>query len=70
MGGEEDGCTFVAQTEDGFLQQVGIDGIETAERLVEDENVRLVDNGGDELNLFLSHQLPISNLSNHSLSLF
>ena len=53
MGREQDGGTLVAQFEYRLFQEVGVDGVETAERLIEDEDFRLVDDGGDELDFLL-----------------
>ena len=53
MCGKQNGRALIAQFEDGFFQEVGIDGVEATERLVEDEDFRLVDDGGDELDFLL-----------------
>ena len=50
---KEDGVPLVAQFEYLAFEQFGIDGIETAERFVEDEQLGLVDDGDDELHLLL-----------------
>ncbi|MFM1942804.1 MAG: hypothetical protein RI897_1786 [Verrucomicrobiota bacterium] len=54
MGAEDDGGSGLAQFEDGLADGIGIDGVESAEGFIEDEEFRLVEGGGDELD-FLAH---------------
>ena len=44
---------LLAEVDEGVLQQRGVDGIEAAEGLVHDDEVGLVQQGGDELDLLL-----------------
>ena len=53
MGAEEDGLTLFAKVDQGIHQKRGVDGIEAAEGLVHDDEVGLVEEGGDELDLLL-----------------
>ena len=53
VGGEDDGGALRFKAQDFALEDVGIDGVEAAERLVEDEQLRLVQHGDDELHLLL-----------------
>lgn len=54
VGTEDDGGSGVAEFEDGLAYGIGIDGVETAEGFIEDEEFGLVEGGGDELDL-LAH---------------
>ena len=56
MGRENDRRARIAQREDLVLEQIGIDRIETAERLVENQQFGLVQHRDDELYL-LGHPL-------------
>jgi hypothetical protein len=53
VGGEEDGFALGAEVDEGVLQEGGVDGIEAGEGLVHDDEVGLVEEGGDELDLLL-----------------
>ena len=53
VGGVDDGVSGIAEPQDFGLQQFGVHGVETAERLVEDHQFRLVEDGDDELHLLL-----------------
>ena len=53
MGAEKDGLALLAEIDEGVHEQGGVDGIETAEGLVHDDEVGLVEQGGDELDLLL-----------------
>ena len=52
--GKDDRVSGIFQFEDFFFQQFGIYGVESAERFVEDQQLRFVDDGDDEL-YFLLH---------------
>ncbi len=56
VSAEDDGGAAAAEVEDGGADGFGADRIEAGERLVEDEEARLGNDGGDELNL-LAHAL-------------
>lgn len=51
--GEDDGAAAGVLLVDEVAHQAAIDGVEAAEDLVENQQVRLVDDGGDELHLLL-----------------
>jgi hypothetical protein len=51
VGAEDDGRAALAQLEHALAQHVGVDGIEAGERLVENQQLRPRDHGGDELHL-------------------
>ncbi len=53
VGGEDDGLALLLQAEHFVLHDAGIHRVETAEGLVEDQQVRVVDHGRDELHLLL-----------------
>src|SRR5438477_2828141 len=53
VGAEEDGLALLAEVNEGIHQKRGVDGIEAAEGLVHDDEVGLVEEGGDELDLLL-----------------
>ena len=53
MGREQHGGPAAVELEDDLLEHVLIERVETAERLVEDEQLRLVQNGRHELDLLL-----------------
>src|SRR3989442_5876691 len=53
VGGEEDGRTTVAQLQHHVLEHLCVDRIEPGERLVEDDERRLVQQRRDELDLLL-----------------
>lgn len=75
MGGKEDGRAVLAHLFDLAADHLGIDGVKTAERLVEDHDLRLVEDVDDKLNLlrhplgefldFLSAQFSMPNLASH-----
>ena len=54
--GKHDGGPFALQLRNLLLQQVRVDGVETAERFVQNEKRRFMENRGDELD-FLLHPL-------------
>ena len=54
MGTEYDRAAVAGQLVDFVLDEIGVDGIETAEGFVEDDESGLVQDGGDELQ-FLTH---------------
>lgn len=56
VGREDDGGPFVAQTQDFVFEQGGIDGIETTERFVENEQRRTMEDRDNKLQ-FLLHTL-------------
>src|SRR5581483_980281 len=56
MGREDDGGPAFAQIQYGFAEHLGVDRVQAAERLVEDDQLRPGDDGGDELDL-LRHAL-------------
>ena len=51
VGREDDGGAFVAQFQNLALEDSGVDGVETGERLVEDEQFRTVKHRDDKLDL-------------------
>ena len=53
VGGEENGAALLAEVDEGVHEEGGVDGIETAEGLVHDDELGLVEEGGYELNLLL-----------------
>ena len=53
MGREQDRSALLFQFEDHVLEHVRIDGIESGERLVHDDQLGLVQQRGDELDLLL-----------------
>ena len=53
VGAEEDGLALLAEVDEGVHEERGVDGIEAAEGLVHDDEVGLVEQGGDELDLLL-----------------
>ena len=53
VGGEEDGLALLAEIDEGVHEERGVDGIESAEGLVHDDEVGFVEQGSDELNLLL-----------------
>src|SRR6478609_4397125 len=53
VGGEDDRLPGPAELEDGVLEDLRVDRVESAERLVEDQEIRLVEQGTDELDLLL-----------------
>ncbi len=53
VGGEEDGSSLLAEVDEGVDEQAGVDGIEAAEGLVHDDELGLVQQGGNELDLLL-----------------
>ena len=53
VGREDYGVPFVAQFEDFFFQQFGVDWVEARKRLVKDEKLRLVKHGYYKLHLLL-----------------
>ena len=53
VGGEEDGAALFAEVDEGVHEEGGVDGIEAAEGLVHDDELGLVEQGGDELDLLL-----------------
>jgi len=53
MGGKEDGLALLLEIEERVFEDDGAGGIESAERLIKDHEVRIVNDGGDELHLLL-----------------
>src|ERR1700722_20889304 len=53
VGGEEDGAALFAKVDEGVHEKDGVDWIQAAEWLVHDDEFRLVEEGGDELDLLL-----------------
>src|SRR5213083_1893219 len=53
VGREQDRLPAAAQVEHGVLHHLSIDGIEPRERLVENQEIRVVEHGRDELHLLL-----------------
>src|SRR6185436_8766918 len=53
VGGEDDALALLAVVEEEVLEQLLVQGIETGEWLVEEEQVGLVEDGADELHLLL-----------------
>jgi hypothetical protein len=53
MGREKDGAALAAEVDEGVLQNDGVDGIESAEGLVHDDEFGLMQQGRDELDLLL-----------------
>ena len=51
VGGEDDGGPLVAQSQDLVLEELGVDGVEAGERLVEDQKARTVEHRDDKLHL-------------------
>ena len=56
MRREDDRGPFVAQSQDFVFQQVGVDGVESRKRFVEDQQLGFVEHRDDELHL-LGHAL-------------
>jgi len=56
VGREHDGGPFTVELEDGVAEAVPVDGVKPGKRLIEDEQLGLMDHGGDELEL-LRHAL-------------
>src|SRR5689334_345806 len=50
---EDDGLARAFEIEDDLFQQFDVDRIESRERLVENQEIRIVNDGSDELNLLL-----------------
>ena len=53
VGGENDGGTFVAQTQYLTLENLGVHGVEAREGFVENHELRLMEHGDDKLHLLL-----------------
>ncbi len=53
VGGEDDRCSLPVLLGDEIAQWTHVDGVEAAERLIENEELGLVNHGGDELQLLL-----------------
>src|SRR5881628_532635 len=53
VGREQDRLPAAAQVEHGVLHHLSIDGIEPRERLVDNQEIRVVEHGRDELHLLL-----------------
>ena len=53
VGGEHYGVALVTQRQDFLFQQFGVQRVETAERLVKNEQGRTVEHGDDKLHLLL-----------------
>ncbi len=53
VGGKQDRAVVAAQLQDDVAQEVGVDGVEAAEGLVENEEGRVVQQRRNELNLLL-----------------
>jgi len=53
VGGKQDGSVVAPQLQDDVAQEVGVDGVEAAKGLVEDEERRVVQQGRNELHLLL-----------------
>ena len=56
VGGKQDGGPLAAELEDGLLDGLHVHRVQAGERLVEDQQLGLVQDGGDELDL-LGHAL-------------
>ena len=77
--GKNDRVSSILQFENFFFQQFGIHRVESAERFVEDQKFRFVDDGDDKCifccipldssSSFLFHQGMISNFSNQRINL-
>ena len=50
---EDDGAAAVAELEERLAQEHHVDGVEAGERLVHQQDLRVVEHGGDELDLLL-----------------
>ncbi|MNV37275.1 hypothetical protein D3C71_1287880 [compost metagenome] len=53
VGGEQNARSLIAQLFDRILEQFDIDGVKTAEGLVQNQNLRLVDHSGDKAHFLL-----------------
>jgi len=53
VGREYDRGSFVSHFENFLFQQIGIDGVETTERLVKNQQFGVMHNGSDKLYLLL-----------------
>jgi len=53
MGGHQDGCPAIPQFQEHILERLGVDRVQAAERLIDDDHLRPVQDRGDELRLLL-----------------
>ncbi len=56
VGAHNNGFSGVALFDQQIFDQLGVDGIKRGKRLINDDNLRVMDQGGDELT-FLLHPL-------------